>query len=269
VYPLLDTIREVSYPPPSGTYGQTIYTGIRPGLRGTQINGTWWLVIMDRAGSSMGMDGSWFRQVRLEITYDQGRSIKNTLTSSHLRFKKNGVSSSPRVACMVRDAANYMALSGTSTWNGIGFRHNLCVVYVDPVDTHGRTVGITDNTGSAQNFAVFTRMTGALADRLLLSASLTAPGSGTAHALYSYLNNPYGTPYIPLSSGSSVDIGSQFLDRESDESKETRKKIFELLNPKNFDTTNTIPAVRSRANLTRSLRDRVEVILSSASSSLS
>lgn len=269
VYPLLDTIREVSFPPPSGSYPSTVFTGIRPGLRGSEINGTWWLVVMDRTGYNGGsfdvngqqFDGCWFRQARLEITYDSNRSSSETLLSKSRRFKKTNVGLAPRRLCMVRDAVSFMSISGSANYTGQGFRHNLCMVFTDFPDVYGRSVGITDRTGSVPNFAVFTRLTGALADRLYASASL-GPGSGTAHAIYSYLNNPFGTPYIPLSSGSSIGESSQFFIKEDAEAAAARKKIFSILNPRPIvSSMNTIDSFRSRSGIVRSLRDRVQQIL--------
>ena len=64
-------------------------------------------------------------------------------------------------------------------------------VFVLQKQEYGQTVGITSNTASnLDDFAIFSRMTGALSDRLT--------GSDTSW----FLTNEFGTPFLPLSSGS-------------------------------------------------------------------
>lgn len=111
-------------------------------------------------------------------------------------------------------------------------------VYTLPRDNdYGRTVGITDNTGSNLNdFAVFTRLSGTLADRL------TGSGQG---ALYSYLHNEFGTPYIPISSGSGLSPSLFVFD--AGESGLSRQFISDLLEQKTIlKRSNNLQSVLSR-----------------------
>ncbi|MBV8072366.1 MAG: hypothetical protein JO270_20860 [Acidobacteriaceae bacterium] len=181
--------------------------GFRPGLRGTEIHGKWQLMIGTSADfdPNLGMvanqrAGVWFRQFRLEFILDVGQPPASFIHSRTRKYKK------PSYVPQKDGNRRVQIMSGSAQWD-IGI--NYVSVQQDP--DYGRTIGITDNTGSSPDFAVFTRLTGALADMLFASASLTGTG-GTAHAIYSYLNNPTGTPYIPISSGSSVAPAFQFFN---------------------------------------------------------
>src|SRR5205085_1403595 len=77
-------------------------------------------------------------------------------------------------------------------------------VLVAVPEEYGRTVGITDNTGSFTDFAVFSRITGTL------QAFLTSSGHESMRR--AYLRNEFGTPFIPLSSGSGESPAFQFFD---------------------------------------------------------
>lgn len=187
--------------------GHSKIVGFRPGLRGTEVHGKWQLMI----GVSADMDGLlgmvgnqrvgyWFRQFRLEFILDQGVETVDFYPSKTQRFKRP-------TYVPVRDGKRRVQIvSGSAGWD-IGISY----VFTQQDPAYGRFVGIMDSTGSSADFAIFTRMTGVLADQLSVSSSL--PGlSGTAHALYSYLHNEYGTPYIPISSGSSVAPAFQFFE---------------------------------------------------------
>lgn len=200
LYPLLDPIfiRKAGvtssysdqYPLPA-TPDQ--WKGFRPGLRGTEISGTWTLMIIN---SYNGLPGSppgnspnpdcYFRQVRLEITYETGMSAR----SGRLRM------SSKHSARRAGQETYINAISGTDASNhGFAygpnydyFRTNIYTAAPDDSEI-GRTIGITLSTGSFNysQYALIYRLSGVLAD-----ISGSTPGW--------LLNNQFGMPAIPYSS---------------------------------------------------------------------
>ena len=102
------------------------------------------------------------------------------------------------------------------------------------------------------DFAVFTRLTGALADRLT--------GSGQA-ALNAYLRNEFGTPYIPISSGSST--APSFFVFEAGESGLSRRLISDLLEQKTLlKKSHNLQSVLSRNNyLSNTLNRRSQILI--------
>lgn len=230
VYPLLDDLyaekREVpddgstvvtrwlGTSPLGGYPGNKSYRswrGYRPGLRGKEIQGTWELLIAvtgtltDQFDNFIPATNAYFRQARLEILYDSG--VEDPLSSRRTRRVSYYKSRQDKLTLKHVVSGSGMAKSSTS--NGVpsaDWFPNLIYTYT-PGD-YGKTVGITDDTGSldSTDFAVFTRMTGALVD------SIT--GSTGASMRYAFLHNEFGTPYIPLSSGSSTPISSQLVTIE-------------------------------------------------------
>lgn len=181
--------------------------GFRPGLRGTEVHGKWQLMIgvsadFDALNGMLGNQraGIWFRQFRLEFILDQGVETVDFYPSKTQRFKK------PTYVPVRDGKRRVQIISGSAEWDiGTNF------VFTQQNPTYGRFIGIMDSTGSNADFAVFTRMTGVLADQLSVSSSLPSP-SGTAHTLYAYLHNEFGTPYIPISSGSGIAPAFQFFE---------------------------------------------------------
>jgi hypothetical protein len=203
--------------------GHAKMVGFRPGLRGTEIHGKWQLMI----GSSADFDGNlgmianqragiWFRQFRLEFILDVGVAPVSFIHSRTRKYKK------PSYVPQRDGGRRVQIMSGSAEWD-IGVNY----VLVQQEPEYGRSIGITDNTGSDPSFAVFTRLTGALADFLFASASLAV--SGTGHALYSYLNNENGTPFIPISSGSGIAPAFQFFNTQD---LPTKSIISSIINPR-------------------------------------
>jgi hypothetical protein len=197
--------------------------GFRPGLRGTEIHGKWQLMM----GMSADFDGNigmvanqragvWFRQFRLEFIIDQGEPPVSFIHSRTRKYKK------PSYVPQKDGNRRVQIMSGSAEWD-IGINY----VFVEQFPDYGRSIGITDNTGSDPSFAVFTRLTGALADMLFASASLAV--SGTGHALHSYLNNDTGTPFIPISSGSGIAPAFQFFNTKD---LPTKSIISQIINPR-------------------------------------
>ncbi len=168
------------------------WRGFRPGLRGTEISGSWKLILTHRRANTEGTTVPvYFRQARLEITYESPSSSKPRVVrqNSGIQARRSG----PRFLYRI---------SGSDDSNGPG---GIIGPYPDwyvteiwtdvPNDSEiGRTFGVVLNTGSiSQNtgFAVLYRLTGTLAD-----ASGSAPGW--------LLNNSFGMPSIPISSASIV-----------------------------------------------------------------
>lgn len=245
-FPLLDDVyhEQISvgefYPGQYDGYGypseQPKFVGFRPGLRNQQANGVWTLIVKSYFDY-------WFRQFRLEMIIDQGEEISKNPQSIR-KNKKTAI-------VPIRNYGKKHILqivSGTSD-----FDMGTSIVYSLPQEQgvgfgYGRTVGITDNTSSFSDFAVFTRLTGALADRLFLSSSITGSG-GTAGALYAYLNNQFKTPYIPLSSGSS--ISTTFIRNGNVEDPTARKIVDDTLSRRPLvSSAQRIKDVMSRLPLT-------------------
>jgi hypothetical protein len=220
-----------------------IYKGFRPGLRGTEINGRWFLLIgvgSDYAGNSMtgnARAGVWFRQARLEFTIDQNRGLDSFYPSKARRFSKPGYVPVPEGQRLIS------ILSGSSEWD-IGVNY----VYVDQSPEYGRTIGITDQTGSfTHGFAVFSQITGAFADMLTGS---------NEDVLDTFLANQWGRPYIPLSSGSGIFPSFDPYDPVTALNHQAAIASVLTLHPL-VQTANTINATLNRLNYFQTTRDRI------------
>ncbi len=189
-YPLLDPI-EVTIPFDEGFpqqfFGQQIspmsFVGQRPGLRGTEISGTWRMVFWtgnDDDGTSDYQMPLYFRQARLEITYEEhlpvSRIRMDSKTTPHFPGRRT-----------------VWQVSGSTLTSFVSSSNDVNVI--DTVDSSiGRTFRIGLNTGSINqsSYALIYRLTGTLAD-----LSGTTPGW--------LLNNEFGVPRIPLSSASLIE----------------------------------------------------------------
>lgn len=251
VYPMLDDVyvqRGFAQTPTVSSvfsvpslYKQIV--GFRPGLRGTEINGRWKLLIgvgSDYNGSSMvgsPRAGIWFRQARLEFIIDQGVGPVSMYPSKNRRFSKSSNVPS-RAGTYVVDV-----VSGSSEWDvGTNF------VLRSQKDEYGRSIGITDHTGSAvDDFAVFTQITGAFAD------TLTGSRGGV---LYTFLHNEYGTPFIPLTSGSG--IAPAFDPYTADDIAINRFIVGGILRQKNLvGSSNILRSTLNRLNYFQTRRDQI------------
>lgn len=260
VYPLLDDLIVEKITTETTFYGTASlsiipgkkYSGFRPGLRGTEINGTWELMIgvavardtndSNHSGYndfSIRGSGIWFRQWRLElIVEDEAESLPPLRRAF---YKKHNVPDTKRLVGVVSGSAGGWDL-------GINY------VYISPrPNDYGRSYGITDNTSSnLSDFSVFTRLTGALADRLT--------GSGQA-ALNAYLHNEFGTPYIPISSGSSITPSLFIFD--PGEGGLSRRFISDLLEQKTMlKRSHNLQSVLSRNNyINNTLARRSQILV--------
>lgn len=242
IYPLLDDIFvKPPWPWESGSYN-TLLTGfeeieeiykntvMRPGLRGTEVHGVWKLMF--------GLEQPvFFRQARLEFIIDQraGNEIRQRL------FDRGGPVYKPNR--LIRRAILTCSLGARSDFVPLG---PLVYVYDKAIEEYGRTVGITDDTGSFADFSVFTRITGTLSEYLT--------GSTHAGARHAFLHNEFGTPYIPLSSGSGLQPQSQTVVEFDD----SRATVSDVLNPKTLiPSKNTLQSLLSSGEYSKSTSRRM------------
>lgn len=249
VYPLLEDIyvrKMVQDAPLSGVATIASFTkvveGFRPGLRGTEINGTWKLMIGNTAtavsGSNIASErsGFWFRQVRLEFLVDQGKQIR--FSSFPSRARKYSKTNSPGPTTKI-----IQIVSGSASWDtGLNY------VIARQKEEYGRSLGITSSTGS-DGFAVFSRLTGTFPQNLIKAGTYE-------QVMGTFLNNEFGTPYVPVSYGSAEDPSFDVYDPE--EAKKSRKVFDDVLNPKTLvPKDNTLKASLSRADVTISTRESI------------
>jgi len=253
VYPLLeDVYAEKIYDEPTHSSVSSFpsihrrLSGFRPGLRGTEVNGLWQLMIGMRAnvytpdGTNFYLrpgarDGIWFRQLRLEFTIDTGAGTRDSFTNKGTRFKKHAnVTGQP-------GRTLFEVMSGSASWE-IGVNN----VYITQPDEFGRSIGITSSTGSS-DFAVYANLTGSFVDILSGSGQLSNVQS-------TFLTNEFGTPYIPLSSGSAEIPTLNVYSAE--DIKRFASDFQSTLNPRALiPADNTLNAHISRSNILKTTRD--------------
>ena len=171
------------------------WTGFRPGLRGTEVSGTWYLIVGDNRSvlddvSSDAYTPTYFKQVRLEFVLSsdvQSKPHDVRRDSSRYKTKKSS------------DAELIVSLSGSdSLWDSIGgwdaYNSDTYLLQNDNSSPWeiGRTIGIIELTGNlstTQDFALAYRLAGTIAD-----ISGSNPGW--------LLNNRFGMPVITVASAS-------------------------------------------------------------------
>lgn len=255
-YPLLDDIygRGICNVASGTDKINRVCTGFRPGLRGSEVHGRWQLMIgvhsdFDRELGFIAQpyNGIWFRQFRLEFILDQGVGQESFYPSKSRRFKKTSyVATKPgkrRIHFYLGQAV---------------FDVDTRVLFTEVGSEYGRSIGITDQTASnPENFAVFTRLTGAFAD------SVTGTMVPTT-----YLQNEFGTPYIPISSGSGIPVSFQIFTPE--DTIAAKALTAEIIKPKTIvNRDNTVSAHIARARVIKVTRqtiaDRLDQLQSSGS----
>lgn len=205
LYPMLDPLYQrkrygdVVRRPNTGSaqFDPGKWTGFRPGLRGTEVSGTWYLMVADTRVTRDYADytPTYLRQVRLEFTLASG----SYTDSSFHRYSKVRARKAGREVLVMTISGSDLLYNATGSWDA---HISDTYLYQESTSDRGpdaapeisRTIGIGFLTGSAESgdFALLYRVTGTLAD-----LSGTNPGW--------LLNNPFGTPVIPLSSASLVD----------------------------------------------------------------
>ena len=197
IYPLLDPIYQIKnvtteLPPQTGSYASqaqfqpAIWRGFRPGLRGAEISGSWDLLLI---GQNNAGSGSWyFRQVRLEITYETPSWSRPVQRATSRRLpRRHG----PMKLCSI--SGTDFEITGSSVYSRAGWDWWVSDTYTDVGYNAevGRTFGLVMNSGSidSSQYAVVYRLSGALASQF-----------GPAPAWLT--NNQFGMPAIPESSAS-------------------------------------------------------------------
>lgn len=166
------------------------WVGSRPGLRGTEMSGTWKLLIYDPYALGAGV---YFRQARLEFTYEP-----NSRGPTEIRRSRKGQSYRSGQRLLGRISGSDMLgiyteseIALGSTLPSASWDSWINETYEDVSLSNeiGRTFGLQLNTGSFDRMqsALVYKLTGTLAD-----VSGSAPGW--------LLNNRFGMPMIPESS---------------------------------------------------------------------
>jgi len=199
VYPILDDIvvvkntDEVVYNPNAFSLSSphAKIVGSRPGLRNTEIFGTWRFLFgcSSSFNDSLGFvaensSSLWVRQVRLEMIYDAAYPAIEQLSSKNRRFSK------PSIVPGREGLIQLSLVSGSCEWD-VGL--NSVDDYQSP--DYGRSVGITADTSSLPDYAVLTFITGNLYNSLASSN----PSWFLTNSLPD-VSRPSGIPYIPDSS---------------------------------------------------------------------
>ncbi len=243
VYPLLDDVYEIAFVTGSDGKEKRKFSGFRPGLRGTEINGTWELVFSNFEADD---DPIYFRNFRLELWYSTNQNMggHRGKIQSFAEKKYGSVPGRPGKLTEIAILSGGFNPWSTIAGQDIYHRTHLTKVYIKNPLCYQRTVGITDSTSSFSDFAVFTRITGTLADRLT--------GSAHAHLRYLFLNNQFGTPFISIASGSGEDTsGESFSDVSSN-----NRLISEIFRPlAKIGSSYTMKTSLSSKNTTQKTRD--------------
>ena len=243
LYPLLDPIYQVKRltneaPPISGSSGSfrpDIWKGFRPGLRGSEISGTWELFI---CCATVPQD-TYFRQVRLEITYETPSFTRPTVNrlprrSQALRSADRMVSEISGSDLMVPSVLlvddPLLALrAGWDSWISQNF------IASGEENEVGRSFGITPLSGNFSNdSALFYRLSGTLANIVGETPAWLFTGNG-------------GMPSIPESSAS--------LAPRIEEPISTGRFNEFLLPRRTLDSTQLLQSVAADLNPPKTLRD--------------
>lgn len=195
VYPMLDAIEMTVAPAglgvtyPASYFGRPVdvenIVGRRAGLRGTEISGTWKILFSYATGDdSAGIMDLYFRQARLEITYENNESSTFERASAPISAYREGRKLLWEVSGAGPDGLGPSVVTAS----------NYIYAVTPPEAEIGRSFGIQLNTGSINpsGQALLYRITGTLAD-----ISGSAPGW--------LLNNQFGMPSIPQASASLVE----------------------------------------------------------------
>lgn len=193
IYPLLDPLYGKKIITSETAWGgssfidTTLFRGNRPGLRGSEISGTWQFLIctaQNVAQNIYGTSGSmdcYFRQIRLEITYE------SSVASRPANIRNSFLANNPR-----RSGETYMyTMSGSSNLGGPDYFQNQIYTVSPGNSSIGRTFGlklINSATLLGDN-ALGYKLSGAL-------ATIFGPNPSWL------LDAQTGMPYIPMSSAS-------------------------------------------------------------------
>lgn len=252
-YPLMETIVQKkrfssdwnplsSSSGPSPSFRPDLWVGTRPGLRGTEISGTWELMLVCTTqptnGNSVVM---YFRQVRLEFTVETPSYTR----SSRFTNRRQPIAAGLR---LISSTSGSDAIAGTPALNNIVAGWDAWVndtyTVVDSAGEIGRSFGLRGNSGSVpRDSALVYRLSGALAD-------IVGP---TPSWLFS---GDRGMPVIPESSASLVPIVQQSI---------ASVPFSDFMQPRrDLDVAQRLSDVAADANPQLSLRDIAAAFVSSS-----
>lgn len=253
LYPLLDPIFQTKVqtfevPPVTGTlisdpnvislFRPDLWRGVRPGLRGTEISGSWELLI-----SMFQCQQSYFRQVRLEITYETPSYSRPAVRSNSHRpqARKPGSYMASRISGSDGQIVGVLSADNRAGWDCF-ISENFATVSED--NAIGRTFGVNPLSGNfVTDGALAYRLSGALAD-------LTGQTPGWL------FSGPGGMPMIPESSASLVPQVAQAVVATS------FTKF--ILPQRDLDSTQRLENVASDTNPALKLRDLAASFVSSS-----
>jgi hypothetical protein len=186
--------------------------GFRPGLRSTEVNGTWKFLFGTAATHSFDITngyessdyrGIWLRQVRIETVVDQGVGVFFQNPARSRLYGRSTIVPAP-------DGPKLLGIqSGTAAWD-IGLFSYQSYQFPD----YGRTVSISANqSGTSDDYAVLTFITGNLYTQL--SESGIANPSAPDWFLSGVAGRRFGTPYIPDASMSLGTGSAEQIDAEA------------------------------------------------------
>lgn len=224
LYSLLDPVEEEILE------GESL-VGVRPGLRGTEVHGEWNLLLKPSfIGSPVAY---YFRQWRLEVTFEVDKK------DSIRRFYNSG-----------KDVERKPISELSTSYYGEAFRSRTKTkVYRAGNKNPGKTHGITASTSSYPNFAVFSRLTGSLADLY-------------GENPHWFIQNEFKLPSVPISSGSGEN--ASFNIRTDVEN--NKKHVSEVFNPKQpVSKAITLKSVLSKYQVTKKTRDTIQSLIKSGS----
>jgi hypothetical protein len=197
VYPILDdvySLKSFDAPQTQLAFNRGEIRGYRPGLRDTEVRGTWRFMLGMSEKDFSTLNGSrtdetagvWFRQARIELVTNTGVPLSDAFPSRTRKWLKSSLVPAP-------DGFQKIALiSGSNQWD-VGLNETELYQFPD----YGRSVGITAQTSSSPaSFAVQTFITGALFTYL----SGVGHEASASNPPWFLGGNGFGTPYIPDSS---------------------------------------------------------------------
>ncbi len=253
LYPLLDPVTQTKRVTPevnpqnsgSDDFRPDLWVGTRPGLRGTEVSGTWELLLLcGGSPSNFVVDNMFFRQVRLEFTIETPSYTR----PKRISRRRNPVRAGSRLISSISgsDAAIYPvgALSPRAGWDAWISDQSTATDSAGEVD---RSFGIALNDGTAPaSTALLYRLTGSLAAIVGQTPSWLLSGRG-------------GMPVLPESSSSLVTIMPQPVAATT---------FADFIQPRrDLDLTQLLTNIASDVNPQKSLRELSESFVASSTGS--
>lgn len=262
LYPLLDPIYQrkvytndaplVTVTGSEAVLDSNSWQGFRPGLRGTEVSGTWTLLLAGGGGISVGgfpRQSMFFKQVRLEFvlenaSYSEPRRIRNERIHTPRRSKELGpIHSISGSDLFQMETLTTVVGTFTGSWD--------CFVsqnfeFPDQRTEIGCSFGLSLNSGTfSSDSALVYRLSGSLADIVGQTPSWLLSGHGNM-------------PIIPQSSASLVPVRRTAIET---------LPFLDFMSPRrDFDLPQRLIDVASDANPQLRLRDLADAFVSSSAS---